>query len=52
MGCGPVIVSYYTVFWNDIIERVDSTNKLLQDPTLNLNTAVSAINSLVLFKLS
>lgn len=39
----------YTVFWNDILERVDSTNKLLQDPTLNLNTAVSALKSLKSF---
>jgi len=39
----------YTVFWNDVLERVDSTNKLLQDPTLDLNTAVSAIKSLKSF---
>lgn len=36
----------YTVFWNNILKRVDSTNKLLQDPTLDLNTAVSSIKSL------
>ena len=34
------------VFWNNILERVDSTNKLLKDPTLDLNTVVSAIKSL------
>jgi hypothetical protein len=39
-------IGIYTVFWNNILERVDSTNKLLQDPTLDLNTAVSAIRSL------
>lgn len=36
----------YTVFWNNILERVDSTNKLLQDLTLDHNTAVFAIKSL------
>ncbi|XP_065668020.1 52 kDa repressor of the inhibitor of the protein kinase-like [Hydra vulgaris] len=36
----------YTVFWNNILERVDKTNKLLQDTTLDLNTAISAIKSL------
>lgn len=36
----------YTVFWNNILERVDKTNKLLQDATLDLNTAISAIKSL------
>nr|XP_047141248.1 uncharacterized protein LOC124816200 [Hydra vulgaris] len=36
----------YTVFWNNILERVDKTNKLLQDAKLDLNTAISAIKSL------
>ncbi|XP_050061579.1 uncharacterized protein LOC126551671 [Aphis gossypii] len=36
----------YTVFWNNILERVDKTNKLLQDATFDLNTAISAIKSL------
>ncbi|XP_065667646.1 uncharacterized protein LOC136087944 [Hydra vulgaris] len=36
----------YMVFWNNILERVDKTNKLLQDATLDLNTAISAIKSL------
>lgn len=36
----------YAVFWN---ERVDSTNKLLQTPTLDLNTAVAAIKTLKIF---
>ncbi|XP_065664704.1 uncharacterized protein LOC136086337 [Hydra vulgaris] len=36
----------YTVFWNNILERVDKTNKLLQDATLHLNTAITAIKSL------
>jgi len=39
----------FTVFWNDVLERVDSTNKLLQDPTLDLNIAVSTIKSLKSF---
>lgn len=39
----------YTDFWNDVIERIDSTNKLLQDPTSNPNTAVSALMSLESF---
>ncbi|XP_065645338.1 uncharacterized protein LOC136075828 [Hydra vulgaris] len=36
----------YTVFWNNILERVDKTYKLLHDATLDLNTAKSAIKSL------
>ncbi|XP_065658754.1 zinc finger MYM-type protein 1-like [Hydra vulgaris] len=36
----------YMVFRNNFLERVDKTNKLLQDATLDLNTAISAIKSL------
>ncbi|XP_065651119.1 52 kDa repressor of the inhibitor of the protein kinase-like [Hydra vulgaris] len=36
----------YTVFWSNILESVDKTNKLLQDATLDPNTAISAVKSL------
>lgn len=36
----------YMIVWNNILKRVDDPNKLLQDSTLDLNTAVSAIKSL------
>jgi len=31
---------------NNILERLNKTNKVLQDATLDLNTAISAIKSL------
>ena len=33
-------IAIYTVFWHDILERVIKTSKFLQDPKLDLNTAV------------
>lgn len=36
----------YTIFWNDILERVNVTSKMLQDSQLNLNCAVAAVKSL------
>lgn len=38
-------IGIYTVFWNDVLEKVDSTNKLLQNLALDLNTAISAIKT-------
>lgn len=45
-------IGIYTVFWNNILEKVESTNKLLKDSILDLNTAVSAIKSFKSFVLS
>ena len=39
-------VGIYTVFWNDILQRANATNKGLQDPKLSLNTAVASLVSL------
>jgi len=36
----------YTVFWNDILQRNDATNRSLQSTKLDLNTAVTSITSL------
>lgn len=36
----------YTGFWNDVLKRINSTNKLLQDPTLDVNTTIYATKSL------
>lgn len=36
----------YTVFWNDILERADATNRGLQNPKIDLNTAVGSLKSL------
>lgn len=36
----------YTVFWNDILQRVDATNRTLQSSKLDLNTAVASLTSL------
>ena len=33
----------YSVFWNDILERVNATSRKLQDPKLDLNAAVSMV---------
>ena len=32
----------YSVFWYDILERFDATSKTLQDPKLDIKTAVAA----------
>ena len=39
----------YTVFWNDILERVNATSKILQDSQLDLNSAVAGVKSLITF---
>lgn len=39
----------YTVFWHDILERVNATSKILQDPQMDLNSAVAALQSLKTF---
>jgi hypothetical protein len=39
----------YAVFWHDILNRVNGTSHMLQDPKLDLNTAVAAIKSLKKF---
>jgi len=36
----------YTVFWNDILQRVDATNRSLQSTKLVLNTAVASLTGL------
>ena len=36
----------YTVFWNDILQRTDATNKSLQHAKLDLNSAVVSLTSL------
>ena len=39
----------YSVFWNDILERVKATSRKLQDPKLDLNAAVAMVVSLKWF---
>ena len=39
----------YTVFWNDMLQRFNATSKILQNPKLDLNSAVAAIKSLQVF---
>ena len=39
----------YSVFWNDILERVNATSRKLQDPQLDLNAAVAMVVSLKRF---
>ncbi|XP_042222750.1 uncharacterized protein LOC121867057 [Homarus americanus] len=39
----------YAVFWHDILGRVDATSHALQDPKLDLNTAVAMLKSLECF---
>jgi len=36
----------YTVFWNDILQRVDAMNRSLQSTKLDLNTAIASLISL------
>jgi len=36
----------YAVFWNDIWERANATSKIIQDPNLDLNSAVAAVKAL------
>ena len=42
----------YTVFWNDILQLVDATNRSLHSTKLDLNTAVTSLTSLKDFVLS
>ena len=35
----------YSVFWNDILERVNATSRKLQDPKHDLNAAVTMVVS-------
>ena len=39
----------YAVFWDEILNRANATSHVLQDPKLDLNTAVAAIKSLKSF---
>ena len=39
----------YSVFWNDILERVNATSRKLHDPKLDLNAAVATVVSLKRF---
>ncbi|PIK45327.1 hypothetical protein BSL78_17828 [Apostichopus japonicus] len=39
----------YAVFWHDILDRVNATSHSLQDPKLDLNTAVAMLKSLKCF---
>jgi len=39
----------YCVFWYVILERSNATNKTLQDPKLDINTAVACLRSLSSF---
>ena len=45
-------VGLYSVFWNDILERFNATSKTLQDPKLDINTAITLLESLQRFILS
>ena len=39
----------YAVFWHEILDRVNATSHTLQDPKVDLNTAVAALTSLQKF---
>ncbi|XP_029671003.1 uncharacterized protein LOC115240168 [Formica exsecta] len=39
----------FAVFWNDVLERFNTTNKMLQTPKMILESAVRALESLKLF---
>ena len=39
----------YAVFWDEILNRANATSHVLQDPKLDLNTAVAAIKSMKSF---
>ena len=36
----------YSIMWNEILQRVDATNKSLQDPSNDLNTAMAELLSI------
>ena len=42
-------VGLYAAFWNDILERVNATSKTLQNPKLDINTAIACLKSLKCF---
>ena len=39
-------MSIYAVFYNDILERVNATSKIFQNPQLDLNSAIAVVKSL------
>ncbi|XP_068994056.1 zinc finger MYM-type protein 1-like [Neodiprion pinetum] len=39
----------FAIFWNDILERFNATNKMLQDPQMILESAMRALESLKSF---
>jgi hypothetical protein len=43
---GSIEIALYAGFWNDILERFNATNKILQDPKMVLYSAVEALKSL------
>ena len=49
---GSLEIALYAKFWNDILERFNATNKLLQDPQMFLSSAVEALKSLRSFVVS
>ncbi|KAL4098982.1 hypothetical protein QTP88_023485 [Uroleucon formosanum] len=42
-------IAFYLLFWNDILDRFNATNHLLQNPKMVLQSAVIALTSLKLF---
>ncbi|XP_050063061.1 zinc finger MYM-type protein 1-like [Aphis gossypii] len=42
-------IAFYLLFWNDILDRFNATNHLLQNPKMVLQSAVTALTSLKLF---
>lgn len=45
-------IALYAEFWNEILERFNATNKLLQDPQMVHSSAVEALKSLRSFVVS
>jgi len=39
----------FAIFWNDILERFNATNKMLQDPKMIVESAMRALESLKIF---
>ena len=37
----------YTVFWNDCLQRFNATSLTLQNPLIDINTAVAVLNGLI-----
>ena len=42
-------IALYSLFWNEILERFNATNKILQSPEMVLQSAVDALTSLKAF---